>query len=433
MPELFVNESGEIRHTDEMQDIITAVPSWLLRWGITLFSAVLVLIFSLSAFIQYPDMIAAKIRIESPNSAKPVVAKIQGKLVKLLVKENGRVKKGQPLAYLESTANHEAVLSLLTQLKQIQQQINLGQMVSNGFLSHADIPELGELQAAYQTFFQSYLTYKSAVEGGFYLKKRGYLQKDLVNLNQQRAQLVSQKDIQQKDYNLAAQEYEMHQKLEKAKVESKSEFRQAESTYLSKKSPIVQTETSLISADGNYAAKQKEILELDNQIAEEKVKFSQALNSLISQAEDWKSKYILSASQDGKVTFAGVVQENELLATNQEVFYINPDNEQFFGEMAISEDNMGKVKEGQQVLIKLKSYHFEEYGMIRGKISYISDVPYKDSIFMSKVDFKIKGGTDMHRPIHLKQGMTADAEIITQDATILKRITWNLVKLVNSK
>jgi hypothetical protein len=94
---------------------------------------------------------------------------------------------------------------------------------------------------------------------------------------------------------------------------------------------------------------------------------------------------------------------------------------------------MGKVKEGQEVLIKLKSYPFEQYGMIRGTIKYISDVPYKDSIFMSKVDFKIKGSTDMKRPIHLKQGMMASAEIITQDATILQRITWNLVKLINNK
>jgi hypothetical protein len=29
---------NNIRHSDEVQDIITAVPSWLLRWGMTLFS-----------------------------------------------------------------------------------------------------------------------------------------------------------------------------------------------------------------------------------------------------------------------------------------------------------------------------------------------------------------------------------------------------------
>lgn len=140
---------------------------------------------------------------------------------------------------------------------------------------------------------------------------------------------------------------------------------------------------------------------------------------------------VLTASQNGKVSFAGIIQENQLIALNQEVFYINPGNEKFFGQMSIPQASMGKVKDGQQVLIKLKSYPYEEYGMIRGQINSISDIPYRDSIFLSKVNFNLRGSTDMKKPIHLKQGMMADAEIITQDATILQRITWNLVKLIN--
>ena len=94
---------------------------------------------------------------------------------------------------------------------------------------------------------------------------------------------------------------------------------------------------------------------------------------------------------------------------------------------------MGKVKEGQQVLVKLQSYPFEEYGMIRGKINYIADVPYKDSVFISRVDFKIKNSSDLKKPIHLKQGMMADAEIITEDATILQRISRSFFKIINNK
>jgi len=67
--------------------------------------------------------------------------------------------------------------------------------------------------------------------------------------------------------------------------------------------------------------------------------------------------------------------------------------------------------------------------MIRGRIKYISDIPYKDSVFLSKVDFKTLSASDVKKPIHLKTGMQADAEIITQDATILQRIAWSLFKL----
>ena len=90
-------------------------------------------------------------------------------------------------------------------------------------------------------------------------------------------------------------------------------------------------------------------------------------------------------------------------------------------------------EEGQVVLVKLRSYPFEEYGMIRGKIRYIADVPYKDSIFISKVDFKIRNSSDLKKPIHLKQGMMADAEIVTQDATILQRLSRSLFKIIDNK
>ena len=115
MPSTYTEEDQQLRHSDDMQDIITAVPPWILRWGITLFFMVLVLIIGLSALIRYPDIIKTSLKIDSPNSPKPVVAKISGKLINLLVKENQQVKAGQPLAFIESTANHNEVLMITWQ------------------------------------------------------------------------------------------------------------------------------------------------------------------------------------------------------------------------------------------------------------------------------------------------------------------------------
>ncbi|MCR8561021.1 HlyD family secretion protein [Mucilaginibacter sp. BJC16-A38] len=434
MPTIYANDSAaEGRHTDEMQDIITAVPGWLLRWGISLFFGILVLIVLLGALIKYPDIVNAQLKVDSPNSPKPVVSKISGKLVQLLVQENETVKAGAPLAYLESTANHAKVLALLTTLQQLQAQVLQNRPLNNVVLNQSDNVEFGELQSAYQAFSQEYIAYKATIDNGFLVKKKVYLQKDLTYISQQQQQLNAEKIIQQKDFALAGDEYEMHKKLVQQRVETKAELRQEESKYLAKQSPLLQTQSSIMTNENNYAAKQKEILELDNQVQEEKTKFMQALNSLVSTAEDWKSKYVLSASQAGKLSFAGIIQENQVLSPGQEVFYIDPGNEAFFGNMTISQNNMGKVKEGQQVLVKLKSYPFEEYGMIRGRIKYIADVPYKDSVFISRVEFKINNSSDLKKPIHLKQGMMADAEIITQDATILQRLTRSFFKILGTK
>src|SRR5438270_13016148 len=116
MPNIYLENGQSVRHTDDMQDIITTVPSWILRWGITLFFCILALIIGLSALIRYPDVVNATLKISSPNSPKPIVAKIQGKLVKLLVKQNDDVTTGQSLAYIESTADHVQVINLLTKL-----------------------------------------------------------------------------------------------------------------------------------------------------------------------------------------------------------------------------------------------------------------------------------------------------------------------------
>ncbi|SDE74029.1 HlyD family secretion protein [Mucilaginibacter pineti] len=418
--------NSEPRHTEDIQDIITAVPSWILRWGTTLFSIVLLLLIAFSAIIRYPDIITVQLQIVSPNSAKPIVSKTTGKLIKLLVGDDKNVKSGQSLAFMESTAKHTAVLDLIEGLKRIQYQVLRDEAFDSRVFNRDENLELGEIQSAYQLFFEEYQNYISTINSGFLLKRKLYLQNDLANLVQMKHKLTVEKGFKERDLNLAAEEFEMHKKLENSRVETQAEFRQEESKYLAKKTPLLEIESAIISSSDNYTSKQKEILELENEIQNSKGRFLQALNSFISVAEDWKSKYILTASQSGKLSYIGIVQENQVIATGQEVFFVNPGDEQFFGKISIPQNSIGKVDEGQSVLIKMKGFPFEEFGFLRGKIKYISNVPYRDSVFIAKVDLSLNNTTDLKKSIHLKQGMTADAEIITQSATILERIGRNI-------
>jgi len=52
---------------------------------------------------------------------------------------------------------------------------------------------------------------------------------------------------------------------------------------------------------------------------------------------------------------------------------------------------------------------------------------------LNHLTLQIKNTSDLKRPIHLKQGMMADAEIVTQNATILQRLTRNFFKIVSNK
>jgi len=57
-------------HSNEVIDIITAVPPWILRWGILLILCTLGSIIVFGSFIKYPVIIKASITIDKKNTAR---------------------------------------------------------------------------------------------------------------------------------------------------------------------------------------------------------------------------------------------------------------------------------------------------------------------------------------------------------------------------
>lgn len=425
-------ERRSTNNSEEITEIVTAVPSWILRWGITMIFLILLGIVLLSSFIRYPDVIKAPLKINSLNAPKEVIAHQAGKLVKLLVQEGQEVNNEQPLAYIESTAKHEDVINLRSLLfamkKQLASSTNLSPIV-NPFTYEF---HLGELQNSYQSFYQEFIQFNNTQKGGFYISQISYLQKDLQEIRKLEQQILKQKQIQEKEFANVEEEYRNYKTLRNKNVISNSEFKQQENKYLSGKYPLEQTATSLINNNSAYLAKQKELATLQNTIKEQQNKFVQALNSMIEETKRWLLNYVVSATVAGKVGYVGILQENQNVSINQQLFIINPGNSSFFGEVQIPQYNMGKVALNQKVLIKLHSYPFEEFGVINGKISYLTDVALKDSVFFAKVQFQYPKRHDIKQAVVLKQGMMADAEIITRESSLLQRFLRNITKLLDN-
>ncbi|MBB5623756.1 HlyD family secretion protein [Pedobacter cryoconitis] len=428
MPEESIYQQN---HSEEVNEIITAVPSWVLRRGITVVFLVILSIILLAAFIRYPDVISTSLKINSLNAPKPVYAKRAGKLTELLLPEKKRVELGTPIAFLESTGSHRDVLKLSAQLKSLREMVLSAKPLSLSLLSPNS--NLGELQAAYQNFYQQYVQYLSTQKGGYYQEKRVFLERDLGSIKALKSQIVSQQKVQQKEYANIEQQYLSYQKLMAKNVISKSEFQEQENKYLSGKYPLQQTETALLNNTVAYATKEKEILDLENTIAEQRAKFLQAINSVISDTEVWINQYVVLAPVAGTLGYAGVIQQNQTVTLNQELFVINPGNTDFFGEIQIPQNNMGKIRIGQRTLIKMHSYPYEQFGMIRGNINYISDVAFKDSVFIAKVGFKTFENKDNLHKITLKNGMLGNAEIITEESSLLQRFYRNIIKELNGR
>jgi HlyD family secretion protein len=133
------------------------------------------------------------------------------------------------------------------------------------------------------------------------------------------------------------------------------------------------------------------------------------------------------APNAGYVIFSGSLQENQYLNAGSIVFYIKTNDEQYYGEMKLPQLDFGKIKIGQRVMIKVKGYQYQEYGYLNGKIKTISDIPIKDSLFLSRVEIEREPKDSL---IVLRPNLIADAEIITNDQSILTRIWLNLTKSI---
>lgn len=62
------------RHSDEIDQIITKIPAWIVRWGIGIFGLILIMALSISAVIRYPDTIKLPVKIQTGNSPAGIFA-----------------------------------------------------------------------------------------------------------------------------------------------------------------------------------------------------------------------------------------------------------------------------------------------------------------------------------------------------------------------
>jgi multidrug efflux pump subunit AcrA (membrane-fusion protein) len=415
--------------SEMMQEIITHKPGFLIQWGNSFFLLILMLTIIACWFIKYPDIIQASAKLASINSPKPVINLTNGKLIKLFSSENQSVIKDQVIGYIESTANHEEVLRLASSLDSIQSLLdnNATNQIKKYFFSTGK--KLGELQSANQTFSQAYFSFDKYLSNGFYLKKREMLLKDRGNLSKLSANLNEQKGLQEQDLDLTQKTFEANESLKKDKVISDFDYRAEKSKLINKKLTLPQIKSAIINNENQQNEKEKEIIELENTIAQQKFIFQQSLSTFKSQVDEWLKKYTLIAPISGKVAFASFVQENQQLQANQTICYINPEDSKYFAEIVIPQSNFGKVSIGQPVQLKFQSYPFEEYGAVIGRIEFISHIP-TDSGYLAKVGLTDDLATTYHRKIQYRDGLTANAEIITKDMRLLERFYYSFARQI---
>ncbi len=326
------------------------------------------------------------------------------------------------MLYSESTADHEQVLKLDTGLTELYNAITKSKWEQVNTSPIYGYTRLGELQNSFQIFYQQLDQLKTVLSGGYLIHKRQLLLEDLSDLKAMEATLTEQRGLQQQDFELAREEFKVQERLFKDKIIPLLEYNREKAKLLSREVPLKTIASSLIQNRTAQIAKQKELLELDNTVTQHKSSVIQALQTLRSGVETWKQNYVICAPLAGMLSFTEPLQEQQSIITGQELMTVEPTGHRLRGLVRIAQHNMGKITEGQKVLVKLEGYPYQEYGILNGVLTQLSTTPSRDSLYWGYVDLPEGLKTRYKKQLVYKNGMKGTAEIITKDRRLAERL-----------
>lgn len=412
----------------EMADeIISRKPDFLEKWAMFIFLGILLLLLASTWFIKYPDFVEGRASLTAANAPKEIIPRQEGRLVKLFTSNNGRVSKDEIFGWLESTADHKEVIALSRQVDSSITLLNAGKPEKTAQLFNHKFSKLGETQQKYQEFITALQLFNDYIVNGFYLRKKLMLEKDIVTLNNTMHTIESQKKIAEQDLKLAEETFTMNQYLFEGKILSKEEFRAESSKYLNKQIAIPQLEAAILSNESQKRDKEKELDQLNHDIAQEQMIFLQSIQSLKSEVDDWKRRFVLSSPIEGKISFIIPLQENQFLQQGKLLGYITPDDTHFYAEAYLPQNNFGKIDTGLKVQLRFEAYPYQEVGYVDGTLNYVSNVA-SDSGFLATVRLDKGLVTNNNKSISYKSGLKAQAVVVTKNMRLLQRLFYNISK-----
>ncbi len=402
-------------------------PSWILRWGISLFFAILLLILVAMGFIKYPDIVPATAEITTINPPANIIARINGKIDSIFVNNGKNVSKNQALALLQSVAYLPDIKIVETQIKtldSIQKENNYTMLPKPAFLNNN--LSLGEVQSNYAELKINYTALYNYLYSGLYNEQNIALKNKIAAQKKLVTQLKNKREILKKQYQLIKKEFKRDSVIHSIQGISDNQY---EKQY----NNLLQAKTSIIDMDINIENTSAYIIQLQSEINKTKFqyksdsksladKFTQTVKLLKSQVEMWKQNHLIVSPIDGVVSFTTFWSKNQNVQAGEVVFTIVPtDTSTIKVRIQFPVQNSGKVECGQRVNIKLFNYPYQEFGMLVGYIDKISEVPNND-LYSADVILNNKLITSYKKTIPKVQNLKGEAEILTDDISLLLRL-----------
>lgn len=416
--------------SESVQDILTQPPHWMIRWGNTVIFIILIMILVMSYIIKYPEFVPAPIIVTSQNPPEKIEARSNSKIEKIFIKDHQKVKKGDIMMVLQSTANYQDVL----ELKTIVDSIKSDKLLSFP-LSKVSNFKLGELQGDYNSFAKAFQDENLFTRLQPYAPENLAANQSMTEARIRIANLKHQKNLEITKYELTKKNYQRSQELFNQGVIAAMELENEKIKFL-------QAQQSLENINISLSQLQESITNLNKtksgtaiNTEKDKITYSsqtlQLFENLRKSLKQWEQTYLIVSSTNGMASFQQFFGENQFVKAGDPIISILPDHtERLVGRMSVPAVNSGKIITGEKVLIKLDNYRFQEYGIIEGKVQNISLIPDDKGNYYVDVILPKGLQTSYNKTLKFDKELRGNAEIVTQDLRLIERFFYQIRKLL---
>lgn len=422
--------------SEEFQEILGDVPSWILRRGIIVIVIIVFIILIVSAIFKYPDIITTSMTLTGSIPSSTILARASGKIQELNITNNQEVRQGDYLAVIENSASTKDIQTLKQYIKQLNQ--NIGTIT---ILPSKDL-KLGDMQALYSNFYITLFNYYEFKRMRYYTKKIDFMKEKINQYLNYHKSVIDQKSIVNEQFELNKKQYERDSLLNRQGDISSEELETERNQYLQGALALKNIHSNIQNNKIQITQMKENLLDTEYQDQDKKNQLETQLKTyiaqLLSNIQIWELNYVLISPIKGKVAFTNYWVKNQNVTMGENVFTVVPNESQkIIGKAHMPLTRSGKVKVGQKVNIRFVNFPDSEYGIIRGRVKNISIVPTQNSQGKTyyTVEMELPKGLNTTYNIKLPYlpEMEAQADIVTEDMSILERFFMPIKKILTER
>ena len=250
------------------------------------------------------------------------------------------------------------------------------------------------------------------------------------------AQVNVLKDAEKMQADLVAQKYAIRSRLLDAQekvIESERNLEMSKNRELEIQRELAAAQSQKRTFDTGWRQK---ILEEMLSVERER----DAVNEQLQKAERRNSLVNLTAPADGVILDIAKLSQGSVVRGAETLFTLVPLGSELEAEVQIDPEDIGYLKLGDTVHVKLDAFPFQKHGMLQGKIRTISEDAFRkdsaterkeDGFYLSRIHLDSTRLNGLPAQAKLMPGMTVTAEITVGKRSVMSYILWPLTKTLN--